>query len=213
MSEEKKMSMGLLSGLKARPKAAAETPAPKADITTGSTLPEPTLLSNKEQDAAIAAPVVAPACAACGQPQIQKGLGWRCDSCYELAMSKMAGPVPAVTAEAAPPAPAIATEFALRLQGHRRAVLVAVKAQKAACDELLRIDSADYTAKQWRERAVTTIYEITALYDISEDIAPEKPAQYIAAENHTTPVNQQGSITSYDPPSPTAIWTRNSAKY
>lgn len=168
--------------------------------------------TNRELDKHVVTPVSAPSCASCGNPQTKHELGWRCDTCFDRAMQRMSG-VAAVANEAAPTAPIVPTEFALRLEGHRRAVLIASKAAKAACEELLRVNPEDYVASQWREHLVMIIYEVDGLYgDLGAVSDIEKPAQYVAAEHHSVNTNPQAAVTGYDAPSPVGVFGMNPQK-
>jgi hypothetical protein len=196
----------LLASLGAKGKA---VDAPSTSVTVAAPMqnlvvaPESQPMTSRELDAITSGPIVSPKSQA--QPVIVLDGG-----------TFDATPVTEV-----PPIPTPATMIS-EMENLRREMYSAALAMKTAAEGLLRINSADYEAHSWKERADNTRYELEILYpslkppskyDILYGGAkePEVPTAYRVAENHGQ-VNPQAAVVSYDAPPSQSMWGRNPQK-
>jgi hypothetical protein len=219
MSDEKKIPSSLLSGLRARPSSRDPKPAVTNAPTTMVASPETNLVvvpeasmtivpepSARELDAIISAPI-APTCGGCGEPQTQKGNGWRCEKCYSIAMERMVGTstVAAQAAANAEPIPAVPAVDSPSTLAHRE-ILGAARQLQLACEAALKIDSTDVFAKSAVDHAKIVVHEIATWHDWSR-VDDEVPEKYRMSAMHGQ-VNPQNSVIAYEENSSTAIWSR-----
>ena len=106
----------------------------------------------------------------------------------------------------------------------RQRIYDAAKNLEAQVDALLKLTYGDdLMGKAMRDRVYTILWELETLMPELKQLSQfdvlyggikerEKPEEYRARDNHAVNTNPQAAVTTYEPPSATALWARNAQK-